>query len=155
MVVTDWSAATKASLVPRITAGVYRQHWHLPPGYGVTKNSSDRITATNGSEKITLVRVPVAGTPSSRSAAVTRFVQGSGIGKYAGNYDAQFLSSGWSTRMVTVVVPSATADAVSVSRVTNADRTVTLTVTVGAATVTVSLDANGTPQSAAPPAPVG
>ncbi len=153
MVVTDWSAATKASLVPRITTGVYRQHWHLPPGYGVTISGADRITATKGSEKVTLVRVPVVGTPSSRSATVTRFVQASAIGKYAGNYDAQFLSTGWSTRMVTVVVPSATSDAVSVRRTVNADRSYTLTITVGARTLYVSLDAAGNPLSAALPAP--
>jgi len=153
MVVNDWSAATMKSLVPKITAGVYRQHWHLPPGYGVHVDGTDQITATSGSEKVTLVRVPVTGTPSTRSVAVTKFAQAGGIGRVAPNYDAQFVSTGWTTRMLTVVVPSGAGDAVGVSRTANPDGTSTLTVTVGAATVLITLDSVGTPIAAAQPAP--
>lgn len=151
MVVTDWSSATKAKLVPRITAGVYRQHWHLPPGWNVNVNGADRVTATAGTEKISLIRVPVAGTPSKRSAGAAKSFQAYDIGRIRANYDAQFTSVGWSTRMVTVIVPSSTSDAVSVNRVANPDGTSTLTVTVGAATVQVTLDASGVPLSASVP----
>jgi hypothetical protein len=153
MVVNDWSSAAPKSVVPKITAAVFRQHWHLPPGYAVGINSKDQMTATAGGEKVTFVRVPIAGTPAVRSAVVTKFAQAAGIGQVRPNYDAQFTSAGWATRMLTVIVPSATSDAVSVVRTANPDGSSTLTVTVGAATVYVGLDAYGVPVNAALPAP--
>jgi hypothetical protein len=154
MVVNDWSSAAPKSVVPKITAAVFRQHWHLPPGYAVGINSKDQMTATAGGEKVTFVRVPIAGTPAVRSAVVTKFAQAAGIGQVRPNYDAQFTSAGWSTRMLTVIVPSGTGDAVSVVRgATNPDGSSTLTVTVGAATVFIGLDPAGIPVDAALPAP--
>ena len=153
MVVNDWSAAVKTAVVPKIAAAVFRQHWHLPPGYAVGINSKDQMTATAGGEKVTFVRVPIAGTPATRSAAVTTFAQAADTGQVRPNRDAQFTSAGWSTRMLTVGVPSATGDAVSVVRTPNPDGTSTLTVTVGAAVVFVTLDSVGTPVGASLPAP--
>lgn len=154
MVVSDAASATKAKLVPRITVGVYRQHWHLPPGWKVARNSHDRITAVTPTEKITLVRVPVTGTPSRRTTALAASFQASGVGAYRANVDAQFLSTGWSTRMLTVVVPSSLSDAVTAVRTVASDGTTpVLRVTVGAQTVWVTLDTAFRPVSAALAAP--
>jgi len=154
MVVSDVASATRSKLVPKITVGVYRQHWHLPPGWKVARNSNDRITAVTPTEKISLVRVPVVGTPSRRTTALGASFQATGVGTYRANVDAQFLSTGWSTRMLTVVVPSALADTVTVVRTLASDGTTpVLQITVGERTVWVPLDATFRPVSATLTAP--
>ena len=153
MVVTDNAAATVSKLVPRPTVGIWRQHFHLPPGWTAVRRSADRIDAYRGTEQVNLIRVPVVGTTSKRSSGIVASFQAPDINRKVANLDVQFLSTGWATRTVTVVVPTAKGTPVSVTRVRNADATTTLTVTVGASVQLITLDAAGYAISSALPAP--
>lgn len=154
MVVSDAASATASKLVPRISVGVYRQHWHLPPGWKVARNSNDRITAVTPTEKISLIRVPVTGTPSRRTTALGASYLATGVGAYRANVDAQFVSTGWSTRMLTVVVPSSVSVVVTAVRTVASDGTTSvLRVTVGERTVWIVLDTAFRPVSASLTAP--
>lgn len=106
LVVTD-SAAGAPSAVQ------WRQRWHLPAGWTAHVKSSICVSATNGTDSMTLIRIPLGG--SLPTARLVSSVQAPGLNVLKSNVDVQFGLVGRSSSQVTVIVPVA-ASQVSVTR---------------------------------------
>ncbi len=114
----------------------WTQHWHLPVGWTAAIVSRDRVQASAGSARTTLLRIPLsAGSSPARLAASSQAPQLNVLKK---NVDVQFPSAGRSTGLITVVAPVAS------SQVTVRLSGRTLTVVSAGTEVVVQISRDGT-----------
>ncbi|MBL8932326.1 MAG: heparinase II/III family protein [Kineosporiaceae bacterium] len=113
----------------------WRQHWHLPVGWGATVLGPNRVEAVSGGSRTTLVRVMTD--RGSQPALLARSYQAPGIGSYQRNVDVQFPAVGTSMGAITVIAPVASGS------LTTSLSAGVLTVVSGGSTVRIGLNANG------------
>jgi hypothetical protein len=122
LIATDFSSGAPSAVQ-------WRQRWHLPVGWTAHVWGANRVEGTNGTNSMTLIRLPLGG--RSPSARLVNSVQAPQLDVLRPNVDVQFGMIGKWASQVTVMVP-APASRVGVSLSGQL-----LTISVGASTQVV------------------
>jgi hypothetical protein len=125
---TDLNALLTVDRVKSVRSGrvAYTQRWVLPPGWSVTKRARTTFVAARGTERITLIRVPV-GTQAGRTgrsdpfgprgATVVSGRVGVDQGRILANKHVLFTDNRAATVFATVIVAHAATTSVSAKAV--------------------------------------